>query len=315
MYVTADNKDTFSQPFDLSKVPIVTREQADAEDRTKKLTTATPTLKAPSTGPKPASRGGAEAAASATATAQKYAQQLQQIPELAAYGGVLKSSPMVELTESETEYLVSAIKHIFKEHIVLQFDIKNTLPDTILADVSVVATPSEEDGDVALEEEFTIPAPKLATDEPGTVYVSFKRLDGEASYLATTFSNVLKFTTKEVDPTTGDPEEGGYEDEYPVEDLELNGADYIVPAFAGSFNNVWEQAGQGAGEEVSETLQLANMKSIAGKFPYIHCPLPLLSPLEGLQRATLASALSSITYPFLFSQPNSLNTPHSTHPR
>lgn len=88
---------------------------ADAEDRTKKLTTATPTLKAPSTGPKPISKTGAEAAATASAAAQKYAQQLQAIPEIAAYGGVLKSSSPVELTESETEYVVTAVKHIFKE--------------------------------------------------------------------------------------------------------------------------------------------------------------------------------------------------------
>ncbi len=262
MYVTADDKNTFSTPFDLSKIPVVTREQADAEDRTKKLTTATPTLKAPSAGPKPPSQGGPEAAATATAAAQKYAQQLQQIPELAAYGGVLKSSSIVELTESETEYVVSAIKHIFKDHIVLQFDIKNTLPDIVLCDVSVVATPAEEDEEPSLEEDFIIPAAKLATDEPGTVYVAFKRLEGSSPYLATSFTNVLKFTSKEIDPTTGEPEDGGYEDDYQVEDLDLNGSDYVVPAFAGSFDEVWEQAG--SGDEASETLQLSNLKSIAG---------------------------------------------------
>ncbi|KAK5148760.1 hypothetical protein LTR04_000548, partial [Oleoguttula sp. CCFEE 6159] len=229
MYVTAESLSTFANPFDLSSVPIVTREQSLAEDRTKKLTTATPTLKAPSTGPKPASRGGnVETAAAATAAAQKYAQQLQAVPELASYGGVLKSSAIVELTESETEYVVSAVKHLFKEHVVLQFDIKNTLPDTILADVTVVATPSEgEDGSApALEEDFIIPAPQLKTDEPGTVYVSFKRTEGDLSFVAASFTNVLKFTSKEIDPTTGKPEEDGYEDEYQVEDLELTGADY-----------------------------------------------------------------------------------------
>ncbi|KAK5015442.1 coatomer subunit gamma, partial [Cryomyces antarcticus] len=273
MYVTAESLSTFANPFDLSSVPIVTREQSLAEDRTKKLTTATPTLKAPSTGPKPASRGGnVETAAAATAAAQKYAQQLQAVPELASYGGVLKSSAIVELTESETEYVVSAVKHLFKEHVVLQFDIKNTLPDTILADVTVVATPSEgEDGSApALEEDFIIPAPQLKTDEPGTVYVSFRRTEGDLSFVAASFTNVLKFTSKEIDPTTGKPEEDGYEDEYQVEDLELTGADYVIPAFAGSFDVVWEQAN---GEEASETLQLSNSKNIAGK-----CSFPLPSP-------------------------------------
>ena len=262
MYVSSDSQETFAAGFDISKVPTVSREQADAEDRTKKLNTATPTLKAPSTGPKPAPKTGADAAASATAAAQKYAAQLQQIPEMAAYGGVLKSSSAVELTESETEYVVSAVKHIFKDYVVLQYDIKNTLPETVLLDVQMVVTASDDD-DVRLEEEFIIPAPKLVTNEPGTVYVSFKRLETESPFVVASFSNVLKFTSKEIDPSTGEPEEGdGYEDEYQVEDIELNGADYVVPAYAVSFDNVWTQAG--AGESAVDTLQLSNVKSIAG---------------------------------------------------
>jgi coatomer subunit gamma len=144
MYVTSEGKETFAAPFDLSKIPIVTREQADADERTRyvhfrllahtncvsKLTSATPTLKAPTTGPKPAAKTAAETAASGAAAAQKYAQELQKIPELAAYGGVLRSSPAVELTESETEYVVKAIKHIFKEHVVLQYVSRLDQPTT-----------------------------------------------------------------------------------------------------------------------------------------------------------------------------------------
>jgi hypothetical protein len=52
MYVTSDDKEVFNAPFDISKIPIVTREQADAEDRTKKLTATAPTLKAPKPGPR-----------------------------------------------------------------------------------------------------------------------------------------------------------------------------------------------------------------------------------------------------------------------
>jgi coatomer protein complex subunit gamma len=262
MYVSSDSRETFEEAFDITKIPTVSREQADAEDLTKKTASTTPTIKAPSAGPKATSKSGAEAAASANAAAQKYAEELQKIPELAAYGGVLKSSGPVELTEPETEYVVSAVKHIFKDHIVLQYEIKNTLPDTVLLDVQMVVSP-EDDGDVQLEEEFIIPAPKLATNEPGTVYVSFKRLETESQFIATSFTNVLKFTSKEIDPSTGEPEDGeGYADEYQVEDLELNGADYVVPAYAGSFDNVWEQAN---GESAVETLQLSNIKSIAGK--------------------------------------------------
>ncbi|MCJ1223604.1 coatomer subunit gamma [Toensbergia leucococca] len=96
----------------------VHHEQALAEERTKKLTSATPTLKAPSTGPRKAqANGSTDSAATEMAAAQKHAQQLMQIPELKAYRPVLRSSSTVELTESETEYVVSAIKHIYKDHI------------------------------------------------------------------------------------------------------------------------------------------------------------------------------------------------------
>ncbi|KAJ4522746.1 coatomer subunit gamma [Exophiala dermatitidis] len=282
LYVTADDKAVFSKPFDITEVPVVSQEQALAEERTKKLTTATPTLKAPSTGPtkqKGANGAAGEAPASAAAAAQKYTQIFSRIPELAAYGPVLKSSPVVELTESETEYVVGAVKHIFKENIVIQYDIKNTLDQTVLENVTVLTTPSEDDEEPTLEEEFIIPAPALKTNEPGVVYVAFKKTGGEKSFPITTFSNVLKFTSKEIDPTTGEAEESGYEDEYEVENLELTGADYVLPAFAGSFDHIWEGTGAN-GEEASETLQLSSIKSLADATEQLAQTLSL-QPLEG----------------------------------
>ena len=263
MYVTADDKATFSKAFDMSSVPVVSHEQALAEERTKKLTTATPTLKAPTTGPKKTQvNGTAEGATSATAKSQKYSQQLMAIPEFKEFGAVLKSSDPIELTESETEYVVSAIKHVFKHNIVLQFDIKNTIETTVLENVSVVTTPSEDDG--TLEEDFIIPIAKLSANEPGTFYANFKKVSESDSCPVTSFTNVLKFTTKEIDPDTGEPDANGYEDEYQVEDLELTGSDYVLPAFAGSFDHVWEQTGA-HGVEASQTLVLSNIKSIAGE--------------------------------------------------
>ncbi|CAK7245355.1 MAG: coatomer subunit gamma [Sporothrix thermara] len=275
-YVTADDKETFAVPFDISKVPVVTREQADAEDRTKKLTATAPTLKAPKLGPTKSSVSSAEAAETASVQAQKYAQELLQIPEMKEFGAVLKSSPVIELTEAETEYVVSVVKHIFKEHIVLQYEVKNTLPDTVLENVSVVATPSDED---EVEEVFILQAERLATDEPGKVYVALRKVGGADSLPTSNFSNVLKFTSKEIDPTTGEPEESGYEDEYEVSEFELAGSDYVIPTFASNFSHLWEQIGA-SGEESEETLQLSGVKSIADATEQLAKTLSL-QPLEG----------------------------------
>ena len=292
-YINGATASAFAEPFDFANVPIVTREQSLAEDRTKKLTTATPTLKAPSVHPKKTEAGAAaaDAARDAAAASQKYAQTLASIPDFEAYGPLLKSSGVVELTESETEYVVSAVKHLFREHIVLQFDVKNTLADYVLADVGVVCTASaaggeEEGGESGLQDEFFIPAPLLKQDDPGTVYVSFARPEAE-KFPTASFTNVLKFTLREIDPATGEPEEGGYEDEYQVEDLELTGPDYVLPAFAGSFDHIWSSLAEGEGgeaEEVEETLQLSAAKSIQEAVELLVKQLGM-QPLEGTEVA------------------------------
>lgn len=77
---------------------------------------------------------------------ESYMEKLSQIPHLAAItrdSSLLKSSPVFELTESETEYNVKCIKHTFAEYLILQFDCVNTLSDQLLEDVMVAIEPSE----------------------------------------------------------------------------------------------------------------------------------------------------------------------------
>ncbi|KAK4555363.1 coatomer subunit gamma [Recurvomyces mirabilis] len=266
-YVNGSSAEAFAEPFDFKNVPVVSREQSLAEDRTKKLTTATPTLKAPSLGLKKEAGSGStmvDSAREATVASQKYAQQLAAVPEFGSYGAVLKSSPVVELTESETEYVVSGIKHLFKEHLVLQFEVRNTLADYVLGDVSVLCAATaggDEEGSGGFEEEFIIPVPVLKAEETATVYVSFSR--GEEGFATASFANILKFTLKEIDPATSEPEEGGYEDEYQLGDLDITGADYVLPAYAGSFDNIWSGLESSDADEAEETLQLGNVKSIS----------------------------------------------------
>lgn len=86
-----------------------------------------PTL-TPSIGPSSLETVGVPARKEATPTPQltaaetqsAYVQQLKEVPELATYEEVLGSSKLAQLTESETEYQVACVKHIFAEHIVFQ---------------------------------------------------------------------------------------------------------------------------------------------------------------------------------------------------
>jgi coatomer protein complex subunit gamma len=112
---------------------------------------------------------------------------------------------------------------------IFQFNITNTLPDTVLENVSVIMTPSE---DTPLTEDFIIPYPLLTSEVPGTVYVSFSK-DSPSEYAIGAFGCTLKFVSKEVDPTSGQPEDEGYDDEYQIEELDLGAGDvgYFSKAF------------------------------------------------------------------------------------
>lgn len=54
-----------------------------------------------------------------------------QVPELAGLGRVFRSAAPVELTESETEYVVRCVKHIMDGHVVLDFTISNTIEEQV----------------------------------------------------------------------------------------------------------------------------------------------------------------------------------------
>ncbi|RUP50466.1 coatomer subunit gamma [Jimgerdemannia flammicorona] len=265
----------FDKPFNIAAVPKITKAQEEAERlRTKTLDlVSTPTISLGSTAV--TSSGAVTPALSSVVSSgrgptpnagvdqqQVYAQLLQDIPEFAAFGPLFKSSVVpIELTESETEYVVRCVKHVFAEHIVFQFNCTNTLNDQLLEEVTIVMQPEVDD--IGIVEVVNIPAPKLEYNNPGVSYVAFKKDDPD-DYPLTTFSNTLKFIVKDCDPTSGEPDEEGFEDEYQaslgflmkytVEDVELVTGDYILPTYIGNFTETWEQLGDE--NEVVETFAL-----------------------------------------------------------
>ncbi|KAF9270770.1 coatomer subunit gamma [Marasmius fiardii PR-910] len=246
-------KDSATQPLDLSTVPKISRAQA-AQEAARPSTLETigvpaSTNKTSDTPPPP----------TAAERQSQYAQQLAEVLEFASYGSVLNSSSTpVQLTENETEYQVTCVKHIFKEHVIFQYNVSNTLPDTVLERVEVIMQPQSED--TGLTEEFIMPLASLSSStSPGIVYVSFSRDDPE-QYALGSFSCSLKFISKEVDPSTGEPEEEGYPDEYQLEEIELSaGGDYIIPSYA-TFGSEWDRLH--SAPSVTETFSLSAMESL-----------------------------------------------------
>lgn len=60
--------------------------------------------------------------------------ELYKVPELASLGPIFRSTSIIDLTESETEYVVSYIKHVTNDHVILEFIITNTLSEQLLID-------------------------------------------------------------------------------------------------------------------------------------------------------------------------------------
>lgn len=51
---------------------------------------------------------------------EESAGKIMQIPDIKKLGPLHKTCPTIQLTESETEYTVQCIKHIFENHVVFQ---------------------------------------------------------------------------------------------------------------------------------------------------------------------------------------------------
>ncbi|CAN1324432.1 Coatomer subunit gamma [Linum perenne] len=214
------NYDASEESFDINSVPREVKSQPLADKKAPGKNQPTG-LGAPPAGP--------------PSTLDAYEKLLSSIPELAPFGKPFKSSVPTELTEAETEYAVNVVKHIFDGHVVFQYNCTNTIPEQLLEDVSVVVDFSE-------AEEFTFVLSKslkaLPYDVPGQTFVVFEKPEGVPA--VGKFSNTLRFIVKEVDPSSGEADEDGVEDEYQLEEMEVVSADYMQKVGVSNFRNAWE---------------------------------------------------------------------------
>lgn len=196
-------KSSMEQPFDISQVPQaqITEEPTPAEIQLT-VKPALPRL----------------------TREEMAAEKLSQVPQLTTIiqgSPLFKSSEIVELTESETEYNVKCIKHTFAEYLILQFDCLNTLSDQLLEDVSVAVEAPE--GYTLVSE---IPCPKLPYNEPGSCYTVLMYPD-DVHASEVSIPTTLKFVARDCDPATGLPEGEGYQDDYMVS-ININLSIYLI---------------------------------------------------------------------------------------
>jgi len=161
------------------------------------------------------------------------------IPELASLGRAFRSSKPVMLTESETEYVVQCIKHIFPNHVVLQFAVQNTIEEQRLDNVTVVFDDGDSD---SFNISGEIPVDGISYGDTKNCFTVMER-DAGAQLTPSTMPCELRFTVVQVDPVTGEEEGDTYEEEYPLEDLEISTADFMAKVAVPDFRKAWENIG------------------------------------------------------------------------
>jgi coatomer protein complex subunit gamma len=161
---------------------------------------------------------------------------------------------------------------VFEHHIVVQYNVTNTFAGSVIENVSVAIG-----ADFDLDEVtgVGVGVDEIVADSTGIFYVGFPCSDITIGSI----SNDLKYLFKEIDPSTGEPEEDGYDDEYNMNALEITPGDYLVPTFIGNFQHVWDELAN----EAKYQYQLP-YQSIAEAIPAIVSHLSM-QPLEGSDNA------------------------------
>ena len=211
----------------------------------------------------------------------QYLELINSINEFKKLGNILSSSTPQALTESESEYVVSCVKHFFPNHILFHFICKNTIEEQQLENVSVRLELDDQLSEslsfyASVQGEFSILtflsfyllyfikiiAKKLRYGSTCHVFACYER--DEMAFPVGSLTCTLKFLMKEVNESTGEPEEDdeGVEDEFQLDDVDLSVNNYICKSSINSdWNDVWEQLGEGAQKRI--VFSLPKMDSLS----------------------------------------------------
>lgn len=203
---------------------------------------------------------GAEVADTAGVSEVDPAADVYKVPRLAHVGRAFRSTPETLLTEAEMEYVVGCVKHIFSDHVVLQFSVLNTIDDQLLQNVRVQLELSDTD---TYTVETIVPCPAARYGERSSCFVCLKRTGPIASV---SMNCELQFKLLTVDPTTGEVDTGrkGFDEDYPLEELELNTSDFMAKVSVPDFRRSWDAMGNDGEVLEKFSLQFRKVEEAVG---------------------------------------------------
>ncbi|KAK7815856.1 coatomer subunit gamma [Quercus suber] len=115
---------------------------------------------------------------------------------------------------------------------------KYQLSIILISTVIVLSSEAEEFAEV-----LSKPIRSLPYDTLGQTFMAFEKPEGVpvvGKFSNICFINLCIWRYYLVDPTTGETEDDGVEDEYQLEDLEVVTIDYMLKVGVSNFKNAWE---------------------------------------------------------------------------
>ena len=132
----------------------------------------------------------------------------------------------------------------------------------VLDNVSIEMTPDDVDLNTVLQPTILVPAARIDYDATESVYIACRKAPGSAP--VGSYSTVLKYTSLTRDPVSGEiVSDEGFEDEYGLEDLDIQVGDYVVSSHVSNFDADWEELGED--NEAVEGYQLNSITTLAGE--------------------------------------------------
>jgi hypothetical protein len=225
------NSDAQDEPFSVDNLP--SEEAYQSQLRAQAALTETTTKKkpnaAPGSAPVPAAETAKQAAEAKAVTNEALNKILEELG--GDFGPLQHSCKPKNLTETEAEYTVQVTKHMYRQHVVLEMSVSNTVQGITLENVEIKLTGISPKWSHIGDTQIT----QLVYGQQASAYVVLAKVDPEN--LDASFGVALHFLVKE------EGDDLGYDDDYPVENCKIAVGDYMAPKGMppGQFKSVWEQ--------------------------------------------------------------------------
>lgn len=149
-------------------------------------------------------------------------------------GDLINTTKPISLTDQVAEFGVQCMKHIYKRHIVFQFDCTNTVNSMCLEDVSIEICAPPGFRTLANTE-----CERLAFEETQPIYICVEVVDDSPCPMGNFTKNNMRYKYRLVDTETNEvDDEVSDEENFLLEDLQIELADFMV-SMRKNFKHVW----------------------------------------------------------------------------